>query len=203
MDEHRFCLARRRRCSTEVRYLKLMEAWRSPAKYLSFEMPPRLLSNGFGYSWRLYSLQLSQSELVLEFGILEEKALLGSGTTSCDVHIPITHSSSQPVASPSTPGSPTAPTPTNASTAHYILNDTSLAAAILPNGDRHLYFQDSTGRIRSVIRTASTNQWNTSLDSNINASAKNHTPLAVTAFTPDGPVKVWVANLTNFGALLS
>ena len=76
MDEHRFCLAQRRRCSTEIRYLKSMVIWRSPEKYLSFEMPPSLLSNGFGYSWRSYPLQLSQSELVLEFGILEEKALL-------------------------------------------------------------------------------------------------------------------------------
>lgn len=106
-----------------------------------------------------------------------------------------THSSSRPVASPSNPASPTArtpsaPTPNNASTAQYILNDTSLAAVVLPNNDRHLYFQDSTGRIRSVIYTASTNQWNTSPDSNISANAKKHTPLAVTAFVPDGPVKV-------------
>ena len=116
---------------------------------------------------------------------------------------PLTHSSSQPVAGPSTPDSPRAPTPTVASTAQYILNDTSLAAAILPNGDRHLYFQDSTGRVRYIIRTALTNQWNTSPDSNISASAKNHTPLAVTAFKPNGPVKVWAAVLTTFGALLS
>ena len=140
---------------------------------------------------------------MLEFGTLEEKALLGSGGTSCDVHNPFTHSSSQPVANPPTPDSPTARTPTNASAAQYILNDTSLAAVILPNGDRHLYFQDSTGRIRYVIRTASTNQWNTSPDSNISASAKNHTPLAVTAFRPNGPVKVWAAVLSTFGALLS
>ena len=88
---------------------------------------------------------------------------------------PFTHSSSQP------------------SNAQYILNDTSLAAVILPNNDRHLYFQDGTGRIRYVICTASNNQWNTSPDSNSNASAKNYTPLAVTAFRPDGPVKVWAA----------
>ena len=106
---------------------------------------------------------------------------------------PLTYSSSQSVASPSTPDSPTAPTPTNTSTAQYILNDTSLAAVILPNNDRHLYFQDGTGRIRYAIRTASNNLWNTSPDSNSNASAKNHTPLAVTAFRPDGPVKVWAA----------
>lgn len=203
MDEYRFCLSQRPRCSTEIRYLKSMVIWRSPAKYLSFEMPPSLLSNGFGYSWRSYSLQLSQSELVLEFGILEEKALLGLGTTSRTVHIPFTYSSSQPVAGPRTP--------INASTAQYILNDTSLAAAILPNNDRHLYFQDSTGRIRYVIRTAITDQWslspadqwNLSPDSNITASAKNHTPLAVTAFKPNGSVKVWVTILNTFGALLS
>lgn len=203
MDEHRFCLAQHRRCSTEIRYLKLLIVRRSPAKYLSFEMPLSLLSNGFGYSWRSYLSQLSQSELVLEFGILEEKALLGLGTTSRNVHILFTYSSSQPVAGPSTPDSPTPRTPTNASTAQYILNDTSLAAVILPNNDRHLYFQDSTGRIRYVIRTASNSQWNSGLDSNITASAKNHTPLAVTAFEPNGPVKVWAAVLSTFGALLN
>lgn len=203
MDEHRFCLAQRRRCSTEIRYLKSMVIWRSPAKYLWFEMPPSLLSNGFGYSWRSYSLQLSQSELVLEFGILEEKALLGLGTTSRNVHISFTYSFSQSVADPSTPDSPTPRTSINASTAQYILNDTSLAAAILPNNDRHLYFQDSTGCIRYVIRTASTNQWSLSPDSNITASAKNHTPLAVTAFKPNGPVKVWATILNTFDALSS
>ena len=203
MDEYRFCLAQRRRCFTEIRYLKSMVIWRSPAKYLSFEMPPSLLSNGFGHSWRSYSLQLSQSELVLAFGILEGKALLGLGATSRNIHIPFTDSSSQPVAGPSTPDSPTPRSPTNASTAQYILNDTSLAAAILPNNDRHLYFQDSTGRIRYVIRTASTNQWDLSPDSNITASPKNHTPLAVTAFKPNGPVKVWATILNTFGALSS
>ena len=120
---------------------------------------------------------------------------------------PFIHSSSQASASPSTPHSPTARTPTNpptartptnASTARYILNDTSLAAVILPNNDRHLYFQDSAGRIRSVILTELTDQWNTSPDSNISASAKNHTPLAVTAFKPDGPVKVWATVLNTF-----
>ena len=159
MDEHRFCPEQRRRCSTETRYLNSLVTWRSPAKYLSFEMPPSLLSNGFGYWWRSYSLQLSQSELVLEFGILEEKALPGSGTTSLNIHIPFTYSSSQPVTNPSTPGPPITRTPTDTSTTQYILNDTSLGATILPNNDRHLYFQDSTGRIRYVIRAASTNQW--------------------------------------------
>ena len=116
---------------------------------------------------------------------------------------PFAKFSSQPVANPSTPDSPTARTPTNGSTARHILNDTSLAAVILPNNDRHLYFQDSTGHIRYVIRTASTNQWSTSPDSNISASAKNHTPLAVTAFLPSGPVKVWGALLSTFGAFSS
>ena len=136
----------------------------------------------------------------MELGILEEKGL---GTTSRNIHIPFTYSSSQPAASPSTPASPTPRTPTNASTAQYILNDTSLGAAILPNNDRHLYFQDSTGRIRYVIRTASTNQWSLSPDLNITASAKNHTPLAVTAFEPNGSMKVWATILGTFGALLS
>ena len=72
----------------------------------------------------------------------------------------------------------------NTSTTQNILNETSLAAAILVNGDRKLYFQDDSGLIRYAVRTASTNQWDTSPHLNISssgASAKYHTPLAVTA----------------------
>ena len=97
------------------------------------------------------------------------------------LHLSLTHFASPPVASPSVSNSPTPRISTNVSTAQTILNDTSLAAVILANGDRQLYFQDNTGLIRYAVRTASTNQWDTSPHLSFNSSAKNHTPLAVTA----------------------
>ncbi len=60
----------------------------------------------------------------------------------------------------------------------YILNDTSLTALSLPNGDRQLFFQGSTGLIRRAVRTASNDQWTTSQTLSINSNAKNYTPLA-------------------------
>ncbi|MCJ1451780.1 hypothetical protein MMC28_002120 [Mycoblastus sanguinarius] len=92
--------------------------------------------------------------------------------------------------SPSAPPNPNTTTlnTTNPSIApaQYILNDTSLEAAILPNGDRHLFFQDSTGLIRRAIRSASTNSWNTGLHLSISSNAKNYTPLAVTVAAGEG-----------------
>lgn len=93
---------------------------------------------------------------------------------------------------PQNPRPATSPNITHA--AQFILNDTSLAALSLPNGDRQLFFQDSTGLIRRAIRTTSSSQWstspylntsttvNTSTAQYVNApiSPKNYTPLAVT-----------------------
>ena len=74
--------------------------------------------------------------------------------------------------------------------AQVILDDTSLAALSLPNGDRQLFFQDSTGLIRRAVRTASNSQWSTSPNLNaslnlgphpiVNSNPKKYTPLAVT-----------------------
>ena len=59
-----------------------------------------------------------------------------------------------------------------------------MAALILANGDRQLYFQDITGRIRWGVRTVSNSQWNTSPSFNISSGPtagfpvpKNNTPL--------------------------
>ena len=72
------------------------------------------------------------------------------------------------------------PHPNITRAAQYILNDTSLAALSLANGDRQLFFQDNTGLIRRAIRTASNGQWNTSPNLSVNSTnAKNNTPLAV------------------------
>lgn len=66
--------------------------------------------------------------------------------------------------------------------AQFILNDTSLAALSLSNGDRQLFFQDNTGRIRRAIRTESNNQWSTSPYLNLSSNPKNYTPLVATAY---------------------
>ena len=68
--------------------------------------------------------------------------------------------------------------------AQHILNDTSLAALILWNGDRQLFFQDVTGLIRWAIRVASNGQWDTSPSFKLSTGPsgglpvpKNNTPL--------------------------
>ena len=68
------------------------------------------------------------------------------------------------------------------SAAQYILDDTSLAALIIPNGDRHLFFQDNNGSIRHAIRTGSDKQWTISPYLNLSANPKTHTPLAATVY---------------------
>lgn len=74
--------------------------------------------------------------------------------------------------------------PDTSSVAPFILNDTSLAAVILPDA-RHLFFQDVNGRIRSAVRTTQSTQWTTSpktgFGSDPDFGAKNHTPLAATS----------------------
>ncbi|KAM0802654.1 hypothetical protein BDR22DRAFT_843688 [Usnea florida] len=65
-------------------------------------------------------------------------------------------------------------------TAQFILNDTSLAALSLSNGDRQLYFQDNTGRIRRAIRAESNNQWSTDPYLNLSTKPKKYSPLVAT-----------------------
>ena len=82
------------------------------------------------------------------------------------------------------PSAPSNPNVTRA--AQCTLNDTYLAAVSLVNGDRQLFFQDSTSLIRRAIRTAPTNQWSTSVNQNVslNSNPKSHTPLAVAFYNP-------------------
>ena len=76
-----------------------------------------------------------------------------------------------------------------------ILNDTSLAALALANGNRYLFFQDNTGLIRQAIRTPSNGQWSTSVDFNVGSSAKKYTPLAAAensgGVSKRKPLNVW------------
>ena len=86
---------------------------------------------------------------------------------------------SQPAPSataPQNPANTSSPQSTNA--IQYVLNDTSLAAIVLPGGDRHIFFQDNNGSIRRAIRSASENLWTISQSLNLSSTPKNHTPLA-------------------------
>ena len=85
--------------------------------------------------------------------------------------------------------SPPAP-PNSDITSQNILNDTSLVALLLSNGDRVLFFQDNTGLLRRAVRTNSNGQWITS--QNLNASTNlppgpSSNPKKYTPLTAIGP----------------
>lgn len=60
-----------------------------------------------------------------------------------------------------------------------ILDDTSLAALALPNGDRRLFFQDLSGAIRQAFYSAASKQWRADVKHVAASNARNHTPIAV------------------------
>ena len=76
--------------------------------------------------------------------------------------------------------------PPVAPTKQFILNDTSLAITSDINGDRYLFFQDTTGLIRGMIYNSNLDTWRASLNIGTNSSAKSYTPLAATTLNPDG-----------------
>ena len=67
-------------------------------------------------------------------------------------------------------------------TSQFILNDTSLAAVSDASGNRHLFFQDTTGLLRGMKYNSHSDQWSASLNMGTNSSAKNYTPLAATQY---------------------
>ena len=73
------------------------------------------------------------------------------------------------------------PTPSNSPvlTDRRILDDTSMAALVLPNGDRRLFFQDLSGVIRQAFYSAASRQWRADVKYIVASNAKNHTPIAV------------------------
>ena len=87
--------------------------------------------------------------------------------------------------SPPTPQKPydtTPPTPQeplNSSVTQTILNDTSLAAAVLANGDRHLFFQGAEGSLRRIVHTAATSQWILDKSPIVVSGARHLTPMTV------------------------
>lgn len=63
--------------------------------------------------------------------------------------------------------------------AQHILDDTSLAAVALANGDRQFFFQDNDGVIRRAIRTASNSKWSTSFYLNFSTLPESNPELNV------------------------
>ena len=91
--------------------------------------------------------------------------------------------------------SPTTPQkPVNSSVMPSILNDTSLAAAILTNGDRHLFFQGAEGSLRRVVHTAATSQWILDKTPVVISDARHLTPMAVYAQGAPGAMEVGIGH---------
>lgn len=80
-------------------------------------------------------------------------------------------------------GSHRSSSPNSTNATQYILNDTSLAALVLPDGDRHLFFQDNNGTIRRAIKSLTESQWTISPSLDLGSSPKNHTPIAATVYS--------------------
>ena len=76
-----------------------------------------------------------------------------------------------------------------------ILDDTSIAALALPNGDRRVFFQDLSGVIRQAFFSATTGEWRADVNYLVASDAKNHTPIAV--------VNVPAANLSMNNAAIN
>ncbi|KAM0804277.1 hypothetical protein BDR22DRAFT_970096 [Usnea florida] len=74
---------------------------------------------------------------------------------------------------------PTPQKPLNSSVTQTILNDTSLAAAGLTNGDRHLFFQGAEGSLRRIVHTAATSQWILDKTPILVSGARDLTPMTV------------------------
>ncbi|KAM0800348.1 hypothetical protein BDR22DRAFT_972912 [Usnea florida] len=107
------------------------------------------------------------------------------------------------VSSPPAPPNPKiTPHPNITHAPQYILNDTSLAAVVLSNGDRHLFFQDNTGLIRRAVRVYSDGQWNTGRNLNasdfkLSAKPKKYTPLTATGPTGDKQMSLYYVSESN------
>ena len=91
--------------------------------------------------------------------------------------------------------SPTKPQkPFNNSVMPTILNDTSLAAAVLTNGDRHLFFQGADGSLRRITHTEATNQWILDKTPVVISDARDLTPMTVYVQGPSAEVQVGVGH---------
>ena len=58
------------------------------------------------------------------------------------------------------------------------MNDISIAAVTLTNGDRRLFFQDTSGAIRESIYSFAADQWEADIGNIVATDARNNTPIA-------------------------
>ncbi|KAL8917025.1 MAG: hypothetical protein Q9208_008200 [Pyrenodesmia sp. 3 TL-2023] len=79
---------------------------------------------------------------------------------------------------------------------HGIVNNTSLSAMALRNGQRFVYFQEATGAFRRATFAATTKAWEGSTDSRLASSAKNNTPLAAIVY-PDADITLFYLDQAN------
>lgn len=73
-------------------------------------------------------------------------------------------------------------------TSRSILNDSSLAALALSNGDRRLFYQEHTGQIKQAAYSFSSRSWPSTLNLVIASDARNGTPLAAVNLASEGDV---------------
>lgn len=87
----------------------------------------------------------------------------------------------RPPSPPNSNASSSPQSPPNPNNPSIILNDTSLAATMISDNERHLFFQDTKGVIRQVVRSKSSSSWVTSPYLNVTSHAKYQSPLTATA----------------------
>ena len=98
-----------------------------------------------------------------------------------NVLISFSSSSSSPTPTPSLTRSSSSTTSTPLLTNERILDDTSIAAVNLSNGNRRLFFQDHSGDIRQASYTSSSKNWRAEIEPVVASDAKNYTPISAFA----------------------
>ncbi|MCJ1433832.1 hypothetical protein MMC27_003197 [Xylographa pallens] len=101
--------------------------------------------------------------------------------------------------------------PTASPTIHTILNNTSIAAVTLTNGDRRFFFQDTSGAIRESLYSFAADQWETDTSNIIATDARNNTPIATfdipsepqggDSDTVDNPEEIFIFYITQNSTL--
>ena len=74
------------------------------------------------------------------------------------------------------------PSATNDVAAHSVRLNSSLSAVTLPDGNRHVYFQEAAGGLRRALYSSRTKQWQQAAGGFSVLGAKNDTPLAAAVF---------------------
>lgn len=74
------------------------------------------------------------------------------------------------------------PSATDGVSPHKVRLNTSLAAVTLPDGNRHVYFQEAAGGLRRALYSSRSNQWQMSAGGFSVLGAKNDTPLSAAVF---------------------